>query len=279
VTCAALALLLAAAPRVEVAPARVRPGDAFLVRVDGVAAAPSARAAGRDLAVWPVAGGFAAVGGLPVETPAGPLAVTVLAPDGAGPPAQLEVRLEVSATSFPLRELSVEPSYVAPPAPAVQRRIEADRAAFARAFDRLPGPPRFDGPFAWPRRARVTAGFGERRTLNRLKPSQHYGLDLAGPLGGPVGAAQAGEVVLVRDCWFSGRSVVVWHGAGIFTTYFHLSRTLVREGEVVRRGQRVGLVGATGRVSGPHLHWGVRVGDLYVDPRSVLALAWPARGR
>jgi murein DD-endopeptidase MepM/ murein hydrolase activator NlpD len=277
VTSAALALALAlSAPSAEVQPARARPGDAFLVVVRGAASAPSARAAGRDLALWPAPGGFAAVGGLPVETPPGPLDVEVLLPVDGGEPVRLAPRLEVEPAGFPHRALTVEKRFVRPPPPSVQRRIEADRAAFARAFDQPASPPLFAGSFAWPRQDRVTAGFGEQRTMNGVKPSQHYGLDLAGAVGAPVGSAQAGRVVLVRDCWASGRSVVVWHGAGLFTTYFHLSRALVREGDLVGRGQRLGLVGATGRVSGPHLHWGVRVGDLYVDPASVLRLPMPA---
>ncbi|HET9596498.1 MAG TPA: M23 family metallopeptidase [Anaeromyxobacteraceae bacterium] len=256
-------------------PARARPGDAFLVLVRGAASPPSARAAGRELAVWPVPGGFAAVGGLPVETAAGPLEVEVFLPIDGGEPVRLAPRLEVEAPGFPHRALTVDQRFVRPPPEEVQRRIEADRAAFARAFDQPAAPPVFDAPFAWPRRDRVTAGYGEQRTMNGVKPSQHYGLDLAGAVGAPVASAQDGRVVLARDCWASGQSVVVWHGAGLFTTYFHLSRTLVREGDVVRRGQRLGLVGATGRASGPHLHWGVRVGDLYVDPRSVLRLPLP----
>ena len=277
-TCAALALLLAAGPSARVVPPQARPGDAFLVVVRGAGGAPTARAAGRDLAFWPVRGGFAALGGLPVETPPGPLAIAVEAPPGgSAPPVGLEATLRVLAAAFPHRELSVQPRYVEPPAPEVQRRVEEDRAAFARAYDQPVAAPLFDGPFAWPRRDRVTAGFGETRTMNAVKPSQHYGLDLAGKVGAPVAASNGGRVVLVRDCWAAGRSVVVWHGAGIFTTYFHLSRALVREGQAVRRGERLGLVGATGRVSGPHLHWGVKVGDLYVDPRSLLGLAWPAR--
>ena len=84
-------------------------------------------------------------------------------------------------------------------------------------------------------------------------------------------------MVLVRNGWASGNSVVIWHGAGLYTTYFHLSRVRVREGQVVGLGERLGDVGATGRASGPHLHWGVRVGDLYVDPRSVLRLSFDFR--
>ena len=275
-TSAALALALAlSAPSAEVQPPRALPGDAFLLVVRGVPAPPSARAAGRELALWPVPGGFAAVGGLPVETPAGPLEVEVLLPVDGGDAVRLAPRLEVAPAAFPHRALTVQDRFVRPPPAPVQRRIEADRAAFARAFDQPAAPPLFHGAFTWPRRDRVTAGFGEERTMNGVKPSQHYGLDLAGAVGAPVAAAQDGRVVLVRDCWASGKSVVLWHGAGLFTTYFHLSRWLVRDGETVRRGQRLGLVGATGRASGPHLHWGVRVGDLYVDPRSVLRLPFP----
>jgi murein DD-endopeptidase MepM/ murein hydrolase activator NlpD len=268
---AGLAAALAAAPTVEVAPARVRPGDAFLVVVRGAVSPPAATVAGRSLSFFQVRGGFAAVGGLPVETQAGPLALPVsLASEGGA--AGLEGTLEVARAEFPERELEVQERFIEPPPPDVQARIEADHAAFARAFSQPPSPPLFAAPFGWPRRARVTAGFGERRTLNGVKPSQHYGLDLAGKVGAPIAAANAGRVVLVRDCWASGRTVVLWHGAGLYTTYFHLSRTLVPEGAHVARGQRIGLVGKTGRVSGPHLHWGVKVGDLYVDPRSVLGL-------
>ncbi len=258
-----------------IVPARVRPGDAFLLVVRGVSAAPSATVAGRSVSFFQVPEGFAGVGALPVETPAGPLKIAVALPPAAGPIAEasaLQGTLEVAPAEFPHRELEVDRSFVAPPSPAVQRRIEEDRAALARAFARPPDPPLFSAPFAWPRRDHVTAGFGELRTLNGVKPSQHYGLDLAGKTGARVAAANAGEVVLVRDCWASGKTVVLWHGAGLFTTYLHLSRVLVKQGARVARGQRIGLVGKSGRASGPHLHWGMKVGDLYVDPASVLRL-------
>jgi murein DD-endopeptidase MepM/ murein hydrolase activator NlpD len=252
----------------EVFPRRVSPGDAFLVEVrTRRAAPPQAIVEGRQLSFFPVVGGFAAVGALPVEAAAGPLHIRIVAGAEA-----VDVSLEVAAASFPRRDLAVQRRYVEPPDAAVQARIEEDRAAFASAFAGPPSPPLFTSRFTLPRRDRVTAHFGEQRTLNGVKPSQHYGMDLAGKVGAAVLAANAGEVVLVRDCWASGRSVILSHGGGIFTTYFHLSRTLVEPGQRVGRGQRIGLVGRTGRVSGPHLHWGVRVGDLYVDPASVLKL-------
>jgi murein DD-endopeptidase MepM/ murein hydrolase activator NlpD len=283
VTLAALALLqsalagVAAAahpPAMRVVPGRARPGDAFLVVVRGAEGPPAASVAGRALSFFQVPQGYAAVAGLPMETRAGRLTVAVALPAaGAGAkPGAIEGTLEVAARAFARRRLEVEPRFVAPPPPDVQRRIEEDRAALAAAFAQAPAPPLFTLPFAWPRHARVTAGFGERRTLNGVKASQHYGLDLAGKEGARVTASNAGEVVLVRDCWASGVTVVLWHGAGLYTTYFHLSRALVTQGARVARGDRIGLVGASGRASGPHLHWGARVGDLYVDPVSVLRL-------
>jgi len=286
VTLAALALALAHAtlaastasqplPSVTVVPARVRPGDAFLVVVRGPTSPPSASVAGHALAFYQVPEGFAAVGGLPVETPSGRLAIQVALPPGASAEAgarTVEGAVEVTAPGFAHRELEVPPSFVAPPPPEVQRRIEEDRAAFARAFSQPPAPPLFAAGFARPRRARVTAGFGEQRTMNGVKPSQHYGMDLAGKVGAPVTAANTGKVVLVRDCWASGLTVVLWHGANLYTTYFHLSRASVGQGAHVARGQLIGRVGKSGRASGPHLHWGTKVGALYVDPVSLLRL-------
>ncbi len=260
---------------VSIVPDRVRPGDAFLVLVRGASAPPTAIVAGRALSFFQTPEGFAAVGGLPVETPAGRLTFGVALSPTAGADAgasECQGTLDVTAPEFPHRELAVESRFVAPPPPAVRMRIDEDRAALASAFARSPTLPLFSAPFSWPRRDRIAAGFGEQRTLNGVKPSQHYGLDLAGKMGAPVAAANAGEVVLVRDCWASGNTVVIGHGAGLYTTYLHLSRVFVSQGAHVARGQLIGLVGKSGRASGPHLHWGTKVGDLYVDPESVLRL-------
>lgn len=264
-----LALLAASAPSLRTVPGRVRPGDAFLVVAKGLGSAPSGSVASRPLQFFPSGRRFVAVGALPIETPAGPLRITVERPGSGG---TLEATLEVTTREVEERRLQLEPRFVEPRPPEIQRRFEEDRAALSVAFSQPPSPPLFSGRFAWPRRSRVTAGYGERRTINGVKPSEHYGVDMAGKQGAPVSSSNAGQVVLVRDCWASGQTVVVWHGASLYTTYLHLSKTLVREGDRVRRGQRIGLVGSTGRSSGPHLHWGTRVGDLYVDPRSVLSL-------
>ncbi|HSP18192.1 MAG TPA: M23 family metallopeptidase, partial [Myxococcaceae bacterium] len=126
-----------------------------------------------------------------------------------------------------------------------------------------------------PREALVTAHYGDRRTLNGKKSTQHYGLDLVGATGEEIRAANDGRVVMVRDCYTSGNTVLIDHGAGLITAYFHLSKFLVAGGQEVRRGDRLGLVGKTGRVTGPHLHFGAHIGVLWVNPPALLALPFP----
>ncbi len=261
-----VALPAGADPAIEIAPAQARPGDAFLVTVHG-AEAPRGEAAGRELAFFRAPGGWRAVGALPVEADPGPLPVSLDAGGG-----RLEASLDVLAADFPEKRLHVSERFIRRPPPKVRRRIEADQRAFVRAFAQEPSPPLFSGRFALPREDAFSAGFGERRTFNERKESRHYGLDIGGKMGAPVAAAQAGRVALVRDCWASGLSVVLWHGAGLYSTYFHLSRARVKAGDLVARGQLIGQVGRSGRVTGPHLHWGVKVSGLWVNPESVLRL-------
>ncbi len=238
----------------------------------GVPSAPSASLAGRALHFFPVPGGFRALAALPVEAEPGPLEVEVAVPGASAP---LRAHAEVGEPGFPESRLRVAPRFVSPSAEQ-KERMERDQAAFRRAFARPFEPPLFDGPFAPPREGEVTAPFGEKRVFNGKKQGQHFGTDLSGPVGAPVAASNDGLVVLARDCYASGKSLVLWHGADLFTVYFHLSGFLARPGDRVRRGQLVARVGRTGRVTGPHLHFGTKVGDLYVDPESVYRLSWAA---
>lgn len=268
--CLALVLLPAAAaagPTVTLAPERARPGDAFLVDVRGAPGAVEGEVAGHALQFFAVAGGWRAVAALPIETGPGPLAIALRSGGEVLPAA-----VEVLAAEFPEKRLTVAARFTAPQPPEVRARIERDQKAFTLAYAQEPSPPLFTGRFQLPRDDELNARYGERRTFNGKKSSRHYGLDLGGDLGAPVAAAQAGRVVLVRDCWGSGLSVVLFHGAGLFSSYFHLSKVMVKEGARVERGQPLGKVGKSGRVTGPHLHFGVKVGDLHVDPESVLRL-------
>jgi murein DD-endopeptidase MepM/ murein hydrolase activator NlpD len=261
------------APRLSVQPSRAKPGDPVLVRVQGVKAPPTGELAGRPLRFVPSAGGgYLALSGLPVEQAPGLLEVRVEVPVALSPP--LVAALEVVDPAYPASELRVDSKFVDPPED-VKARIQADQEAFARAYAQPLVPPLFRGPFAWPRRARLTAHYGQKRTFNGQMKSQHYGTDLAGRIGAPVAAANAGTVVLVRDCHGSGNTVILHHGAGLYSAYFHLSAVGVKEGQQLARGQALGKVGNTGRVTGPHLHWGVRADGLWVDPETLLSLQFP----
>jgi murein DD-endopeptidase MepM/ murein hydrolase activator NlpD len=267
-----------ATPRIVLAPPAARPGDAVLVRVLDAAAeaAPTGQLGGKPLVFWrtsrkgkPVE--WRALAALAIELERGTVPVEVETGD-----ARASAALEIVDPNFPSRSLTVDDRFVEPP-PAVKKRIAADRAAFAEVYARTPGPPRYEGGgFAWPREARLTGRYGDKRVFNEKRESIHYGTDVTGPVGSVIGAAAAGEVVLVRDAYMSGKTVVLWHGADVFTAYFHLHKIEARAGAKVRRGQRIGRLGASGRVTGPHLHWSARVGGLFVDPESLLAIDFAA---
>ncbi len=134
-----------------------------------------------------------------------------------------------------------------------------------------------DGPFVWPLNTRITSPFGLRRFFNGKPRSPHGGIDLAAPRGTPVRAANAGHIVLARHLYLPGNTIIIDHGLGIYTIYAHLSRFLVHEGDMVKRGQIIALSGATGRVTGPHLHFGCYIEGIKIDPQSLLDLlgvAW-----
>ena len=123
-----------------------------------------------------------------------------------------------------------------------------------------------------PRAGRITSGFGNGREFNGQVQSRHLGTDLDGAVGEPVLAAADGVVALVDEFYLGGNVIYLDHGGGLSTGYLHLSEALVATGDTVRAGQRIGSVGATGRVTGPHLHWIVRYGSVTVDPMSVFGL-------
>lgn len=198
--------------------------------------------------------------------PVGPLELRALAGD-----ARLDGAVTVIDPAFRTSELTVPPKYVRPPR-AVRARIAADQRAFDAAFSRPFAPPRFDEPFAWPILSETTGRYGDRRTFNGKQRGQHYGLDLDAASGTPVLAANDGTVVMVRDTYYAGLAVVLWHGVDLYSAYFHLSRAAVKPGQEVKRGDAIGRSGASGRATGPHLHWGTKVAGRWVDPESILRM-------
>lgn len=197
-----------------------------------------------------------------------------LSPDSAVTAAR---RVVVGDRTYPADRLSVEPRYSDPPA-SVRERIERERRLVSDLLSR--DTPRWllTDDIRWPRPPRITSPYGERRIFNEAVRSRHWGVDLRGRPGAPVRAAARGRVALVRHLYFAGRAVYLDHGHGVFTGYFHLSGARVREGETVEPGQVIGEVGASGRVTGPHLHWSLYVQGIHVDARSLFSVEVPASG-
>jgi murein DD-endopeptidase MepM/ murein hydrolase activator NlpD len=182
------------------------------------------------------------------------------------------IAIAVRQAGFPSEQLAVAPAFVRPDSVAAAR-IRRELVRSRRVSHRSRDTPRlWRGPFHLPRSSRITSRFGSARVYNGEVKSRHLGTDFAGAVGTPVRAAGRGVVALVANFYLAGRSVYIDHGGGLVTTYFHLSRVEVRQGQTVVTGQRIGRVGQSGRVTGPHLHWAARYGIIAVDPMSLLEL-------
>ena len=215
-------------------------------------------------------GGFQALAGIPIDA-SGRLPATLRYRYADGRTETARTEIPVAAGSYRHEELTVAPRFGSPPDSADQARRARD-AAKARAVSAASHrtPRLWDGTVRIPREDRVTSGFGNGRVFNGQVSSRHMGLDLDGEPGDTVYATARGVVELVDEFLLAGNIVYLNHGAGLISGYFHLSEQLVSAGDTVVAGTPIGQVGATGRVTGPHLHWVVRYGTTSVDPRSLL---------
>ena len=152
-------------------------------------------------------------------------------------------------------------------------RVKAERKEMMSAFKPVGPHPFWEGSFIAPVKGRISGRFGSRRVINGQPKNPHSGEDIAAPKGTKVAAMNTGTVSLTHDHFFTGKGVVLDHGLGLFSMYFHLSAILVKEGEVVKKGQTIGKVGSTGRATGPHLHWGVRLNGSRINPYSLINLS------
>lgn len=258
---------------VSVVPVAPGPGDAVLVRLTGAPPEAGLDWDGQPVPLFPVAGGWGALVGVDLDTPPGPVGWRVTRPSLAKNGGALAAGVvTVRARAFPTQHLTLPRAMVDLDAPTLAR-VQAEREALRVVLADSVGERLWRGPFRVPvEGGQPAGGFGLRRLINGQPRSPHAGYDWAAPVGTPVLAANTGRVVLVAEHFFAGRNVVVDHGLGLFTLYYHLDETRVASGERVTAGQTLGTVGATGRVTGPHLHFAVLLRGARVDPESLLAL-------
>ncbi len=190
-----------------------------------------------------------------------------------GAPKDISFKLAMSPGTFPSSTIRVAQRFTSPTAAEI-KRIQEEQALLRGIYGTSVPGWLGTGGFVMPVDDRVTGVFGARRVFNDEVVSRHRGVDIRSPAGTPVKASNTGKVVLVRDLYFSGNTVIMNHGIGLFSIYCHLSETAVREGTVIEKGTVIGRVGSTGRSTGPHLHWGLRLVDDYADPLSIVHLSF-----
>jgi murein DD-endopeptidase MepM/ murein hydrolase activator NlpD len=215
-------------------------------------------------------GAWRALAGIDLDQKPGSYVATIEAL-GADGPWRVEQSILVQSRRYPTRQLRVDPRFVNPP-PAVLQRIEEEQVFLREALERSDADRLWSAPFVRPVTGRANSQFGTRSVFNGQARGPHRGADFLSPAGEPIKSPNAGRIVVARDLYFTGNTIVIDHGLGLFSMLAHLSRIDVRESELVTAAQIVGLVGATGRVTGAHLHWTLSVSGARVDPLALLAL-------
>jgi len=213
--------------------------------------------------------GATALLGTDLDLPSGLYPVAAAVVDRRGETKFFELRLEVRRAQRPEERLTLPPGKVTPSRPAVLRRIARERARLAELFAGEKTEPLWEG-FRLPVADPVGSPFGLRRILNGLAKAPHSGVDFRSPAGTPVYAAARGRVVLADDLFYTGETVILDHGEGFFSLYAHLQEILCRPGELAEAGAILGKVGSTGRSTGPHLHWGVKLRGDRIDPLALV---------
>ncbi len=214
--------------------------------------------------------------GIDLETRPADYVATIRAATVSAEAEALEYRLAIRPKSFPTRRLTVDEKYVTPP-PEVLDRIAAEAKKVGAIFAAASEQRYWNGRFLPPVPGPVISEFGKRNIINEKPRSPHSGTDFRADNGTPIKSPNAGRIALAEDLYFSGNTVIIDHGRGLYSYFAHLSSFAVSTGDPVGRGDVIGRVGATGRVTGPHLHWSVRLAGTRVDPLSLIAALEPKR--
>jgi murein DD-endopeptidase MepM/ murein hydrolase activator NlpD len=243
----------------------VAQGGAAVLEVQGGGVSAVATVQGKPYTLLRKEGGFWAVIGAAANQELGSYPISIVIRDGAGlTVAELSASLVVYDTAYPVEQIFLTASESALLDPALAQQEEATRASvYAKVTpERL-----WSGPFVYPVAGIISSPYGIGRSYNGAPVSSyHTGADFSADEGVPVAAANSGRVAFAGALPIRGNSVIIDHGAGVFSAYHHLSATSVQQGQMVNKGDLVGYVGSSGLATGPHLHWEIVVNGANVDP-------------
>lgn len=265
----AAAGLLLAGVSVHMEPGETVPGGVVWITVRGLPAqeVPELRVGDRIVPLHREGETGTALVGFPLDQPLAPVELELTAGEVT---ATAQIRLRDG--KYPEEKLTLPAEKVSGFSEATQARIEREWTEWDAVWKAASLTRLWSGAWRWPVEGSVRSAFGKRRVINGEPRSPHSGIDQRGGVGTPVHAVNAGTVVYAGEQFFAGNAVILDHGHGLYSMYFHLSRILVEVDQEVAGGALVGKVGATGRVSGPHLHWGMRLLTARIDPQRFLKL-------
>lgn len=213
---------------------------------------------------------FAGIVGLDMQDPPGMYTLEVTIHDSKQT-TQLNYSITIHKEDYRVQHLKLPKNKVDLDSKTL-KRVRLEQKEMSEAFRHISSEPLWNETFLEPVKGRISGRFGSRRVINGQHKRPHSGEDIAAPTGTPVNAINRGKVVATVDHFFSGKGVVIDHGVGLFSMYFHLSEIDVQPGQILSKGDALGKVGATGRATGPHLHWGIRLNGARVNPYALTTL-------
>jgi murein DD-endopeptidase MepM/ murein hydrolase activator NlpD len=254
--------------KTNIVPDKVKPGDAFTIKISeaNTLKPPIAEFYGRKIPFSSCGDGcFLALAAVSLKTKPDDYIVKLHIGEQ-----KLSVELAVEHASFPETHLTLPAEKVfLGPKNLKRANIEAEKlkALWPKMTEKL-----WNGSFIFPLDNEVSTVFGVKRIINKKKNSRHTGMDIRGKEGEAVKASNSGRIVLAEELFFGGNTLILDHGLGIYSIYMHLSKLVVKPGDFVSKGDVIGLVGATGRATGPHLHFGIKVHSINANPLSLIRL-------
>ncbi len=247
-------------------PSEVNPGDVFIIRISGAGVSPDALMDGNRFYFSECGEDcFITVGAVKLDARHGRHAITLKSGKD-----KKTLWLTVKRVSFPVVRFTLPPDKVFL-SPQDLKRVEEEEKRLSVIWKTIT-PRLWDGAFVLPLENEILTSFGTKRIINKKKVSIHKGIDMRGKEGTEVRASNTGKIVFMEELFFGGNTIAIDHGMGIYTIYMHLSGFNVKPGDTVLKGDVIGFVGSTGRATGPHLHYGLKVSGITANPVSILGL-------